>query len=935
MADFGSLNNSFQLISFDANLLGSYFNAQSVTRTVAAIQTSSRRIERGPAVITPWDLADNRDAQTLAGKFNAVRGKSNFIDLNVKNVTQTRNKDERALFALYQALNDLKTIADYSADKNTPTALLANLNNQFRDGLGQVQDYIRGAEMDKLSLIFGEKLPRVESEVNLGKNKADIIGATLPVNSKTQIIPGLTGTEVFTINLDKITANDNITVDLSQMTTPLTLGGLVTFINQQINAVTVTDANGNPVKKYKSSVAAEEVSTGKFALKFNVIGGEKVTLTAQVSEPALYITGTQKDAGLNKVETGTLTKIRDLGTSLPLTEFSRQVAGTDQANFIPPPLDKNGNPVAVPDTVFDTTPAATAADSQGNVYVVGSSKGDFGSQINAAGVQDVFLSKYDAGGNLLFSRLLGASGTAKAFDIAIDSSDNVIIAGQVDNELTATDTFSGFDSFVTKYDKVGLELWTYQQDTIAEDQANSLAIDAAGDVYVTGSITGRLNATTTAGGGSDVFVTKLSGLTGTLTSATQIGGTGTEFGQAVAIAGDGNILVASKENGRAILRKLDVTNLSSQLATYDLGNLNEGTISDIAVDSTTGDIFVAGTSFNGALSGGTVTNAYSGGGDGFVTKLTDGGTSLSASFTYFLGSGADDKIEGLSVQNGAIYVAGKTRGTLPGAVKSGITDGFAAKINATTGTADFIRQFSGSGNNGSTSLAFSASGSSILTKLGLPTGLVDNKQTRNIETQTSARAGDYFFISVNGGAARKVSINAGDDFKTLARRISRVSFRFVKASEAAGLTGKKLKIESFNGSTVDIIAGKGARDALVKLGLQPSKILPASKLSTIGDASLGTDPNNLGGVFGLDLKSGYALRTKTEAAFVSAQLDTALTTIKRAFRSLTFDPVKADLLKQANLSKGTVPPYLTKQLANYQDGLQRLSFLGNGGGFSI
>ncbi len=931
MADF----SSFQLITFDANLLGSYFNAQAVTRTVAAIQNSSRRIERGPAVITPWDQTTNLGTQTLAGKFNAVRGKSNFIDLNVKSVTQTKNKDERALFALYQALNDLKTIADYSADKNTPTALLANLNNQFRDGLGQVQDYVRNAELDKLSLIFGEKKPRVQTDVGLGKNKADIVGTTLPVSSKTQIIPGLTGTEVFTINLDKITANDNITVDLSQMTTPLSLGNLVTYINQKINAVTVPDANGNPVKKYKTTVAAEEVSTGKFALKFNVNGGEKVTLTAQASEPALYITGTQKDVGLNKVETGTLTKIRGLTTSLPLTEFSRQVAGTDQANFVPPPLDKDGNPVSVPDTVFDTKATATAVDSQGNVFVVGNSKGDFGSQINGASVQDVFLSKYDAAGNLIFSRLLGASGTAKAFDIAIDSNDNVFVAGQVDNELTATDTFSEFDSFVTKYDKTGLELWTHQQDTIAEDQANSLAIDAAGDVYVTGSISGRLNATTTAGGGSDVFVTKLSGLTGTLTSATQIGGTGTEFGQAVAIAGDGNILVASKENGRAIIRKLDVTNLSNQLASYDLGNLNEGTISDIAVDSATGDIFVAGTSFNGALAGGTITNAHSGGADGFVTKLTDGGTSLNPSFTYFLGSGAADKIEGLSVQNGAVYVAGKTSGTLPGAVKSGITDSFAAKINATTGTADFIRQFRGSGNNGSTSLAFSASGSSILTKLGLPTGLVDNKQTRNIETQTSIRAGDHFFISVNGSRPRKVTINAGDDFKTLARRISRVSFRFIKAVEVPGLEGKKLKIESLNGSTVDIIAGKGAKDALIKLGLQPSKILPASKLSTIGDASLGTDPDNLGGVFGLDLKSGYALRTKAEAAFVSTQLDTALETIKRAFRSLTFDPVKADLLKQADLSKGTVPPYLTKQLANYQDGLQRLSFLGNGGGFSI
>ncbi|PCI32889.1 MAG: hypothetical protein COB54_05735 [Alphaproteobacteria bacterium] len=924
MVDF----SSFNLISFDENLLGAYFNARTVTRTVAAIQNSPRSIGRGPAVISPWDLENNGRTRTLAGKFNAVRGKTNFIDLNSKSVQQTRDKDERALFALYQALNDLKTIADYAADDTTPSALLARLSTQFRGGISQVQDYVREAELDKLTLLYGEKKPRAQTEIALGKNPRDIMGATLSVTSKTQVMVGLTGTEVFTLNLDKTTTSDDIIMDLSQMTEPLTLSNLTTFMNQQINAVTVTNADGNEVKKYQSKFTIEDVGTRKFALKLDTGSGEIVTFSAQATEPALYITGAHKDVGFRETETATLTKLRSLSSTVPITEFSTQIAGTDQTNALPPLKDEDGNDIETDEALFQTKANATAVDSQGNVYVVGTTQGDFGNQINSAEDQDVFLRKYDSVGNLMFSRLLGASDTAEAFDVVIDSNDNVYIAGQVNDELISSDVFSGLDSFVTKYDKSGTELWTHQQDTVAKDQANSLAIDANGDVIVIGSIIGNLNSTTTAGGSSDIFVTKLSGTDGKLAASTQIGGTGAEFGEAVTIASDGNILIASREEGRVIIRKLDATNLNTELASYDLGHLGGGTVSDITVDAS-GNIYVAGTSFNGSLSGGTVTNAHSGSADGFVTKLSDNGNSISADFTYYLGSSGTDTIAGLTVQNGSIYVAGQTNGALPGATKTGATDGFAAKIDATTGSADFIRQFGGAfGSNGSTSLAFSSTGSSILSKLGLPSGTYDNKQTHDIESQTSARAGDHFFISVNGGPAKKITILAGDDYKSLAKRIQKVSYRFITATPVTGKKGQELKIETKDGSTVEIFSGEGSRDALIKLGLQPTKILSTEELFNIGDDAddtAGTDPDNLGGIFALKLLSGFSLRSRQEAKYVSTQLDSALETIKRAYRSLTFDPVKAKILKDSKLKTGTVPLYLSKQLANYQDGLNRIS----------
>jgi len=69
-------------------------------------------------------------------------------------------------------------------------------------------------------------------------------------------------------------------------------------------------------------------------------------------------------------------------------------------------------------------------DSQGNSFVVGTTEGDIGGQINGAKTNDVFLSKYSSTGDLLWLRLLGASDEAEAFDIAIDADDNVIIAGK-------------------------------------------------------------------------------------------------------------------------------------------------------------------------------------------------------------------------------------------------------------------------------------------------------------------------------------------------------------------------------------------------------------------------------------------------------------------------------------------------------------------------
>ncbi len=346
-------------------------------------------------------------------------------------------------------------------------------------------------------------------------------------------------------------------------------------------------------------------------------------------------------------------------------------------------------------------------------------------------------------------RLLGASDEAESFAIAIDADDNVIIAGKTNEELIAADVFAGTDSFVSKFASDGEELWTQQLDTISTDQANGLAVDGKGDIYFTGNVQGQLNPSTTNYGGTDAIVVKLGGSSGILLETTQYGSSANDYGRQIAIASDGNLLVIGEEDGSAVLRKLDAANLDNVLATYTLGDLGGGGISGIAVDGS--DIYVAGSTLSGSLSGGAVSNAYNGAKDGFVTKLNDGGGSFSADWTSYLGTSATDSLSGIAVSNGEVYVSGTTFGTFSGENKIGVSDGFTAKIDGATGTLEWHEQLSGEigGYNCALGIAVDASGSSVLDKLGLPSGTIDKAETRDIETQRSLRAGDHFYVSIN------------------------------------------------------------------------------------------------------------------------------------------------------------------------------------------
>ncbi len=205
---------------------------------------------------------------------------------------------------------------------------------------------------------------------------------------------------------------------------------------------------------------------------------------------------------------------------------------------------------------------AIALDGAGAAYVAGQTAGDgFATRtpIQAAyggGSTDAFVAKLAADGSALaYGTFLGGNGGDIAYAIAVDAAGRAHVAGLTgSNAFPVVNPFRPtregmFDAFVCRLNAAGtaLQFSTYLGGEL-NDQANAIALDAAGNVHVAG-MTASENFPTTPGalfgfGGDDPFVTKLNPQGSALIYSTYLPGDGIDGARALAVDGSGNAWVA-------------------------------------------------------------------------------------------------------------------------------------------------------------------------------------------------------------------------------------------------------------------------------------------------------------------------------------------------------------------------------------------------------
>ncbi len=198
-----------------------------------------------------------------------------------------------------------------------------------------------------------------------------------------------------------------------------------------------------------------------------------------------------------------------------------------------------------------------AADAAGRAYVTGTTESagwtSGGFDTDYGGGSDAFVAAVDDAGNALWSTYLGGDSNDYGRDIAVDASGNVYVTGDTESARWTTMGFNPQhdgvpDAFVAKLTSAGASLWSTPLGGDKGDWGYGVAVDALGDVYVTGT-TGSLGWTAggfdTAyrGGDSDAFVAKLDSAGAALWSS-YLGGSGADSGYALAVDPSGYLYAA-------------------------------------------------------------------------------------------------------------------------------------------------------------------------------------------------------------------------------------------------------------------------------------------------------------------------------------------------------------------------------------------------------
>jgi hypothetical protein len=309
-----------------------------------------------------------------------------------------------------------------------------------------------------------------------------------------------------------------------------------------------------------------------------------------------------------------------------------------------------------------------AVDSAHNVYVTGAAGSNFPTmnplQPTFGGGDslcncDAFVAKINSAGSaLVYSTYLGGSGADGATGIALDTAGNAYVAGNTDSSDFPTKNplqpayAGGGDAFVAKINPSGSALvYSTFLGGKSGDQGSGVAVDSAGNAYITGSTTsanfplaGSLQKQ--GKGRIDAFVSKLNPSGSAFVYSTLLGGSDDDSATAIAvdIAGNAYITGFTFSTDFPTMNPLQATNRGGQgdafVAKIHIAAATTTTLSSSLNPSTYGQPVIFSASVTSGLGappdGETVTfkkgttvwgtGALSGGSTSFTTSTLPAGT---------------------------------------------------------------------------------------------------------------------------------------------------------------------------------------------------------------------------------------------------------------------------------------------------------------------
>ncbi|OQP44613.1 hypothetical protein A4H97_09605 [Niastella yeongjuensis] len=211
--------------------------------------------------------------------------------------------------------------------------------------------------------------------------------------------------------------------------------------------------------------------------------------------------GSTGDENVNKIATDAAGNVYVIGSFSGTVDFdpspvAQTLDGGSEAIFIGK-YDASGNLAWVKSINGTNGGYAITADAAGNVYASGRFSGtvDFDPGplayplTSSTIYDDVFVSKLDVSGNFVWARAMGGPGFDVTESIAVDASGNVYTTGSYESNQGDFDPgpveqlITGGRTFISKLDASGNYVWAA---SLGAETAYSIAVDASNNVYTTG-----------------------------------------------------------------------------------------------------------------------------------------------------------------------------------------------------------------------------------------------------------------------------------------------------------------------------------------------------------------------------------------------------------------------------------------------------------------